>query len=265
MELSGGSDAWLDGARFAGALSVHYQDLVSVSHTTIRDNHGDDGLSIKYAAGTVTDSLFMGNRDDHECSTPVVEVGPVLFQISRKKMMGCGRCGRSISSISTASCATAGSRVRRAATRTVDGSRSARLARRRRQQRTDWRRRQGGECGRGERGAVRLESCRPLVHSAIGVAVKDLSSAYLHDNRFEENRRDVRRLFEEAAFFGGGRVVLAGTGPRQAGLSVDIRPIVPRESARISATAVERLDPTGMRPERVVESLGALSAASEGR
>ncbi len=28
------------------------------------------------------------------CSTPVVEVGPVLFQISRKKMMGCGRCGK---------------------------------------------------------------------------------------------------------------------------------------------------------------------------
>ena len=28
--------------------------------------------------------------------------------------------------------------------------------------------------------------------SAIGVAVKDLSTAYLYDNRFEENRRDVR-------------------------------------------------------------------------
>ena len=28
------------------------------------------------------------------CSTPVGEVGPVLFQISRKKMMGCGRCGK---------------------------------------------------------------------------------------------------------------------------------------------------------------------------
>ena len=26
LELSGGSDAWLDGAQFAGALSIHYQD-----------------------------------------------------------------------------------------------------------------------------------------------------------------------------------------------------------------------------------------------
>ena len=58
--LSGGSDAWLDGAQFAGALSIHYQDRVSVSHTTIRDNEGADGLSIKYAAGAVTDSSVYG-------------------------------------------------------------------------------------------------------------------------------------------------------------------------------------------------------------
>ena len=62
LVLSGGSDAWLDGAHFAGALSIHYQDWVSVSHTTIRDNHGADGLSIKYAAGAVSDSSFTGNR-----------------------------------------------------------------------------------------------------------------------------------------------------------------------------------------------------------
>ena len=51
LELSGGSDAWLDGAQFAGALSIHYQDSVSVSHTTIRDNQGADGLSIKLRGG----------------------------------------------------------------------------------------------------------------------------------------------------------------------------------------------------------------------
>ena len=94
--------------------------------------------------------------------------------------------------------------------------------------------------------------------SAIGVAVKDLSTAYLYDNRFEENRRDVR-AYRKKPFFGGGRVVFAGAGPRQSGLSVDIDD---RSTlTRISASAVERLDPTGMRPERVVESLSALSDA----
>ena len=35
-----------------------------MSHTKIRDNQGADGLSIKNAAGAVTDSRFTGNRDD---------------------------------------------------------------------------------------------------------------------------------------------------------------------------------------------------------
>ena len=165
LKLTGGSDAWLDGAQFAGALSIHYQDRVSVSHTTIRDNQGaaDKAASV----GEESEALFVENK-------------------------AASRFG----------------------------------------------------------------------HSAIGVAVKDLSTAYLYDNRFEENRRDVRAAMKKP-FFGGGRVVFAGAGPRQADLSVDIdhRSTL----TRMPAGAVERLDPTGMRPERVVESFSALSAASGGR
>ena len=135
LELSGGSDAWLDGAQFAGALSIHYQDRVSVSHTTIRDNEGADGLSIKYAAGAVSDSSFTGNRDD---------------QVDLEYFDGLVR----------------GNRFEGAPDRRPEWrrSRSAGLARRRRQQRADGCCRQGGERGRGERGAVRRESCRPQRH-----------------------------------------------------------------------------------------------------
>ena len=35
-----------------------------MSHATIHDNLGADGLSIKYAQGVITDSRFAGNRDD---------------------------------------------------------------------------------------------------------------------------------------------------------------------------------------------------------
>ena len=98
--------------------------------------------------------------------------------------------------------------------------------------------------------------------SAIGVAVKDLSTAYLYDNRFEENGRDVCATMKQP-FFGGGRVVFAGAGRREMDLSVDIDD---RSTlTRMPAEAVERADPTGMRPERVVESLSALSDASAGR
>ena len=95
-------------------------------------------------------------------------------------------------------------------------------------------------------------------HSAIGVAVKDLSTAYLYDNRFEENRRDVRATMKKP-FFGGGWVVFAEVGPRQEDLSVDIDD--DSTLTRMPADAVERLETTGMRPERVVESLRALSDA----
>ena len=230
LELSGGSDAWLDGAQFAGALSIHYQDWVSVSHTTIRDNRGADGLSIKYAAGAVTDSSFTGNRDD---------------QVDLEYFDGIVRDSRFESAPSGDSNGDGldlrGSRVvvvNNELTGAADKAASV-----------------------GEESEVLFVSNR-FGHSAIGVAVKDLSTAYLYDNRFEENRRDVRAYLNKP-FFGGGRVVLAGAGPREADLSVDID----EHSTQIHTPAgvVERIDLTGMRPERVVESLRALSAVSEGR
>ena len=230
LDLSGGGDAWLDGAQFSGALSIHYQDRVSVSHTTIRDNHGADGLSIKYAVGAVTDSLFADNRDD---------------QVDLEYFDGIVRDNRFESALTGDPNGDGldlrGSRVvviNNELTGAADKAASV-----------------------GEESEVLFVSNR-LGHSAIGVAVKDLSTAYLYDNRFEENRRDVR-AFLKKPFFGGGRVVLAGAGPRQSGLSVDVdnRSTL----ALISADAVERLDPTGMRPEGVVEALSALTAASEGK
>ena len=229
LELSGGSDAWLDGAQFAGALSIHYQDRVSVSHTTIRDNEGADGLSIKYAAGAVTDSRFTGNRDDQVD----LEYFDGIVRDNRFKSAPSGDPNGDGLDLR-------GSRVvvvNNELTGAADKAASV-----------------------GEQSEALFVSNR-VGHSAIGVAVKDLSTAYLYDNRFEENRRDVRATMKKP-FFGGGRVVLAGAGPREADLSVDIDD----RSAltRISADAIERVDPTGMRPERVVESLRALSAVSEG-
>ena len=230
LELSGGSDAWLDGAHFAGALSIHYQDWVSVSHTKIRDNRGADGLSIKYAAGAVSDSSFTGNRDDQVD----LEYFDGIVRDSRFESAPSGDPNGDGLDLR-------GSRVvvvNNELTGAADKAASV-----------------------GEESEVLFVANR-VGHSAIGVAVKDLSTAYLYDNRFEENRRDVRATMKKP-FFGGGRVVFAGTGPRQADLSVDIDD----ESTltRIPADAVERLEPTDMRPERVVESLRALSAVSEGR
>ena len=226
LELSGGSDAWLDGAHFAGALSIHYQDRVSVSHTTIRDNEGADGLSIKYAAGVVSGSRFTGNRDD--------QVDLEYFDgIVRGNRFEGARTGDPNGD----GLDLRGSRVvvvNNELTGAADKAASV-----------------------GEESEALFVSNR-VGHSTIGVAVKDLSTAYLYDNRFEENGRDVRATMKQP-FFGGGRVVFAEVGPRQEDLSVDIDD--DSTLTRISADAVERLETTGMRPERVVESLRALSDA----
>ena len=230
LELSGASDAWLDGARFSGALSIHYQDRVSVSHTTIRDNQGADGLSIKYAAGTLSDSRFTGNRDDQVD----LEYFDGIVRDSRFEGAPSGDPNGDGLDLR-------GSRVvvvNNELTGAADKAASV-----------------------GEESEVLFVS-NHFGHSAIGVAVKDLSTAYLYDNRFEENRRDVRATMKKP-FFGGGRVVFAGAGPRQADLSVDVDE---RSTLiRIPGSAVERIDLTGLQPERVVESLSALSAASEAR
>ena len=227
LKLTGGSDAWLDGAQFAGALSIHYQDRVSVSHTTIRDNQGADGLSIKYAAGAVTDSSFTGNRDD---------------QVDLEYFDGIVRDNR-FESAPTGDPNGDGLDLRGSRVVIVNNELTGAADK---------------AASVGEQSEVLFVSNR-VGHSTTGVAVKDLSTAYLYDNRFEENGRDVRADMKKP-FFGGGRVVFAGAGPRQADLSVDVDD---RSTlTRMPADAVERLDPTGIRPERVVESLRALSAAS---
>ena len=203
---------------------------MSVSHTTIRDNQGADGLSIKYAAGAVTDSSFTGNRDD---------------QVDLEYFDGLARDSRFESAPSGDPNGDGldlrGSRVivvNNELTGAADKAASV-----------------------GEESEALFVSNR-VGHSTIGVAVKDLSTAYLYHNRFEENGRDVRATMKQP-FFGGGQVVFAGAGPRAADLSVDIDD----ESTltRISADAVERVDPTGLAPERIVELLSALSDASAGR
>ena len=230
LELHGGNEAWLDGAQFAGALSIHYQDRVSVSHTTIRDNQGADGLSIKYAAGAISDSRFTGNRDD---------------QIDLEYFDGIVRDSRFESAPSGDPNGDGldlrGSRVivvNNELTGAADKAASV-----------------------GEQSEALFVSNR-VGHSAIGVAVKDLSSAYLYDNRFEENGRDVRANMKQP-FFGGGRVVFVGAGPRQADLSLDIDQR--STQIRIPADVVERFDLTGIQPERVIEAFSALSAVSEAR
>ena len=94
----------------------------------------------------------------------------------------------------------------------------------------------------------------------MAVAVKDRSTAYLLDNRFDGNVQNVSAYLKKK-FFGGGRVILAGTGLQQMYLSVELD----RHSdfTRVPTGAVESLLPSEILPAGVVELLAALSKLSE--
>ena len=228
LELSGGSDAWLEGARFAGGLSIHYQSMVSVSHTAIQDNYGDDGLSVKYARGVVTDSTFTGNMGDQVD----LEYFDGIVRDSRLEGAQTGDPNGDGIDLRGSRVVVINNEIRGAADKAASV---------------------------GEQSQALFVQNR-FGDSTLAVAVKDLSTAYLFNNRFDENRRDVSAYLKKP-FFGGGRVVLAGTDPQ--GLSFDIDAY--STLARIPAGAVERLRPAGMRFERVVESFTALLAVSDGR
>ena len=188
LDLSGGSDAWVRGARFSGALSIHYQHDVEVSHASIHGNQGDVGLSIKYARGLLADSVFTGNQ--------VNQIGMDYFD-------GVVRGNRLIAS---------GAADQHAGGLDVIGSRLVAT---------------GNEfSGFGDTGVGVGESSDVLFaantwrDNALAMAVTDLSTVYVFDdNLFATNDLDVS-AFLQKPHFGGGTVVLAGDAG-SAGLSVE--------------------------------------------
>ena len=226
LDLSGGSDAWVRGARFSGALSIHYQREAEVSHASIGGNHGDAGLSIKYARGRLSDSVFMGNR--------VAQVDLHYFDgvVRGNRLTGAVTSGRSGSGLHAT-----GSRLV-----ATDNEFS----------------------GFVETGARVGESSEALLaantfsDNALALAVTDLSTAYVHaDNVFDANELDVSASMQKR-HFGGGTVVLARELGR-AGLSVETDGL--SSVVHFVAAAIERLRPSEIPSTGVVASFSELSVA----
>ena len=224
LDLSGGSDAWVRGARFSGALSIHYQREVEVSHASIGGNHGDAGLSVVYARGRVTDSVFTGNRG--------AQINLEYFDgvVRSNRLAGAVPSGRNGSGLHAT-----GSRL------VATGNEFIAFA---------------------ETGARVGESSEALLaantfgDNAVALSVTDLSTAYVHaDNVFGANDLDVS-AFMQKRHFGGGTVVLAGETGR-AGLSVETDGL--SSVVHIAAAAIERLRPTEIPSTGVVTSLSELS------
>ena len=226
LDLSGGSDAWVGGARFSGALSIHYQREVEVSHASIGGNHGDAGLSIKYARGRLSDSVFMGNR--------VAQVDLHYFDgvVRSNRLAGTVASGRTGSGLHAT-----GSRL------VATGNEFSGFM--------------DSGVGVGESSEALL-AANTLSDNALALAVTDLSTAYVHaDNVFGANELDVSASMQKR-HFGGGTVVFAGN-TRPAGMSVETDRV--SSVVHVAAAAIERLRPSEIPPAGVVASLSELSVA----
>ena len=226
LDLSGGSDAWVRGARFSGALSIHYQRDVEISHAAIHGNHGDTGLSITYASGLLADSAVTGNR---------------AAQIDLNYFDGVVRGNRLAGPIPTDGLSRGmnviGSRLV-ATNNEVSGvvDTAVRVA---------------------ENSAV-LFAANTYRDNGLALAVTDLSTVYVHaDNVFSANELDVR-AFLHKDHFGGGTVVLAGETD-SAGMSVETDRL--SSVVHVARAVIEQLRPSETPPAGVVPALAALSDA----
>ena len=225
LDLSGGSDAWVRGARFSGALSIHYQREVEVSQASINRNHGDAGLSIKYARGRLSDSVFTGNRG--------AQINLEYFDgvVRGNRLTGVVASGRSGSGLHAT-----GSRL------VATGNEFSGFVE------------TGARVGESSEALLAANTFRD---AALAIEVTDLSTAYVHaDNVFDANELDVSASMQKR-HFGGGTVVLAGE-PGRAGLSVETDRL--SSVVHVAAAAIERLRPSEIPPAGVESSLTELSA-----
>ncbi len=63
LELSGGNEKFINGLYLSGALSIYHEDVV-MSNTKIHDNNADDGMNIKYSDIVIDSSEFYNNFAD---------------------------------------------------------------------------------------------------------------------------------------------------------------------------------------------------------
>jgi len=67
LDLSGGSEKFINGIFFSGGLSIHYMD-VDMHDSIIHHNHADDGLNIKYGDVSIGKTSFYSNfADQFDC------------------------------------------------------------------------------------------------------------------------------------------------------------------------------------------------------
>ena len=182
LYLSNGNEKWVDGTYFSGGLSIHYNNNVVISNSTFTNCKADDGLNIKYSNNVwIENCTFKENAIDHVdldyCKGAVVDSRFITVEYSNINGDG------------------------------LDLSGSQMYVK------------DNQFIGIGDKGlSVGEESDILIINNTFknnktGVAVKDLSNAFLLENIFEDDSVDVD-VFQKKDNYDGASVYIFSNSPK---------------------------------------------------
>jgi len=169
LDLSGGSEKWINGLYFSGQLSVYHMN-VDINNALIYGGHSDDGLNIKYSNVFINNSRFFDNSVDQ------VDLDFVTGVVKNSEFKGTGE------GIGGDNLDLSGSKIlvkNNKFSDSIDKGISV-----------------------GEKTEILLYK-NTILNNKNGVAVKDLSKAYLIQNIFKGNNIALNN-YQKKQLFGGG-------------------------------------------------------------
>lgn len=188
LDISGGSEDFIEGAFYSGALDIYYCDA-EVSNSSVHNNIADDGMNIKNAAVQLSNNQFKNNAFDQvdlDYVTGTVEEN--IFNGDGGEVNGDGLDMSGSSLVVT----------NNSFSSFVDKGISI-----------------------GEQTTSYIVS-NIIEGNNIGVAVKDLSEVYFQSNTFSENETDVS-LYQKKTAFGGGQGYISDNEAQLISIETDKR------------------------------------------
>jgi len=170
LDISGGSEKWINGIYFSGQLSIYHMN-VDMSNSVIHGSHSDDGLNVKYS------NILIDNSKFHENSADQVDLDFVTGIVKNSEFDGVGDGDANGDSLDIS-----GSKVL-LKNNVFFGSLD-----------------KGVSIGE-ETKAILYKN--KILDNNMGVAVKDSSHVYLVENQFKENTVAVSS-YQKKQLFGGG-------------------------------------------------------------
>ena len=170
LDISDGSEKWINGIYFSGQLSIYHMN-VDMSNSVIHGSYSDDGLNIKYSDVVIDNCKF------HENSADQVDLDFVTGTVKNSEFSGTGEEGYNGDSLDIS-----GSKIllkNNIFSNSLDKGVSI-----------------------GEETKAILHKNK-ILDNNMGVAVKDSSHVYLVENTFKNNNIAVNS-YQKKQLFGGG-------------------------------------------------------------